>query len=368
MVAALAAAATLIYRPLVLPPLIGAFALPVVARCGLIRGAFERTTLTYAAIAALPAVLYYGYATFVAYNFGWKLTTSSCSNPLGHLEFWGGWGVLVLVVVGAVPLVIAACGVLLLRAGLARSVVVGLGLGYLGFGLLFTMHIHTHEYYSAQLIPMVAIAGSPAAVLLAQRCVAARGRALKVVALAVAGAATGVGIAFELYQAFQRPHNEPPAVAREIGEIVGHSTKVVFLAPYYGVSLRQYLGELTGAYWPRPITYWLYRTKGERLWNSALRSVWRRFLSSLSFLSLPISPNSGAIIRIWLPYLQSRCQPKAQTRDYLIYGTCAPPRLSIRWRLRAAASAGHWQSLYLVALVSLVDPCVDGKRRNWLIV
>ena len=66
MVAALAAAATLIYRPLVLLPLIGAFAVPGVARCGLIRGAFERTTLTYAAIAALPAVLYYGYATFVA--------------------------------------------------------------------------------------------------------------------------------------------------------------------------------------------------------------------------------------------------------------------------------------------------------------
>jgi len=320
--AALVAATTLIYRPLVLLALIGAFAVPVMARRGPIRGALDRATFTYAAIAVLPAVLYYGYATFVAHHFGWKLTSSFRFHLFGHVEYWAGWGVLVLIVVGALPLVLAACGVVLLRAGLPRSVIVGLSLGYLGFGLLFTMHIHTHEYYSAQLIPTVAIAGSPVAMLLAQRFVAARGRALKAVALAVAGGVTCAGIAFELYQAFQRTHNEPPAVAREIGGIVGHSAKVIFLAPYYGLSL-QYLGELTGAYWPRAITYQLYRAKDERELSIGERLAAIPF--EPEFFVITDFPEFEGHHQDLAAYLQSRCHLTAQTPDYLIYESCAPP-------------------------------------------
>lgn len=323
MLAALTAAVTLVYRPLVLPAIVGAFTVPVMARRGVMRGTLDRATLTFATIAVAPAIIYYGYATFIARYFGWKLTSSFRFHLLAHIEYWGGWGQLVLIVVGAVPLVIAVCGTVLMREGLARSMVVGMGLGYFVFGLLFTMHIHTHEYYSAQLIPLVAIAGSPVAVLLAQRFLAAPGRVLKAMALLLATAIAAGAVALESWQALQRPHNEPPAVAREIGQIVGHSQQVVFLSPYYGLSL-QYLGEFTGAYWPRSITYWLYRKEGERELSIAERLAAIPFKPE--FFVVTDFPEFEGHHQDLAAYLENRCRLRARTADYLIYEACMEPR------------------------------------------
>ena len=46
---------------------------------------------------------------------------------------------------------------------------------------------------------------------------------------------------------------EDEKTAQEIGEIVQHSNKVVYIASYYGRPL-EYLGELSGSYWPRKIS------------------------------------------------------------------------------------------------------------------
>lgn len=319
---ALTAALTVTYRPLVMPALLGAFAVPLMQRRGLIRGALDRSTLAYATIAVVPAIFYYGYATLIAGHFKSQVTLSFRPHLLGHLEYWAGWGGAILTVIGAASLVIAACGALLLRTGLARSLVVGAALGYLVFGLLFTMHIHTHEYYSAQLIPMVAIAASPAAVLLAQRFIAARGRALKLTGALIVAAVISGAIALELWQAFGRARNEPPAVAREIGQIVGHSPRVVFLAPYYGRSL-QYLGEFTGAYWPRPITYWLYRSKGERELSVAQRLAAIPFKPE--YFVITDFPEFERHHQDLAAYLESRCHRKVRTSDYLIYEACEEP-------------------------------------------
>jgi hypothetical protein len=56
---------------------------------------------------------------------------------------------------------------------------------------------------------------------------------------------------------------ERKEVAQEIGKTVGHSSKTVFLAPYYGRPL-EYYGELTGVYWPRGIKDWALKRPGER--------------------------------------------------------------------------------------------------------
>ena len=320
--AALAAGLTAAYRPLVLPALLGAFAVPSMQRRGLIRGAFDRSTMIYSTIAVAPALCYYWYATFVAGHFRGQVALSFRPHLLRHLEYWAGWGEAVLIVIGAASLVLGACGVVLLRAGLPRSLIVGAVLGYLVFGLLFTLHIHTHEYYSAQLIPLVAIAVSPAAVALAGRFMGAQGRALKATSLIVVPVVIVGAIALELWQAMGRAHGEPPEVAREVGQIVGHSPHVVFLSPYYGRSL-QYLGEFTGAYWPRPITYWLYRRQGERELSVAER------LASIGFepeyFVITDFPEFEDHHQDLAVYLESRCHLKARTSNYLIYETCEQP-------------------------------------------
>ena len=51
----------------------------------------------------------------------------------------------------------ARLGVMLLRSGPARTLLVGLWGGYVLLGFAFAHHIHTHNYYSLQLIPVVAL-------------------------------------------------------------------------------------------------------------------------------------------------------------------------------------------------------------------
>jgi hypothetical protein len=321
--AAVLAGATLLYRPLVLFALVGAFVLPVMQRRGVWRGMFDRGWLVYATIAVLPATLYYGYLTFVARNFGWKLTSSFRFDLLQHREYWAGWYELAVLAVGTLPIVMAVAGTVLLQRGLARSVVVGLWLGYLVFGLLFTMHIHTHTYYQAQLVPLVAIAAAPVAVLVARACLAAPGRALKVTAAAVVAILLAIPAVREWREGLTYSHEESPQVAREIGELVGHSQRVVFLSPYYGLPL-QYLGEFTGAYWPRPITYWLYRKKGERELGIAERLADLRF--EPEYWVITAFREFERNHRDLAQYLETRCQLKARTPDYIIYEACQPPQ------------------------------------------
>ena len=71
-----------------------------------------------------------------------------------------------------------------------------------------------------------------------------------------------------------------------------------------GLWLREYLGELTGAYWPRPITYWLYRTKGRRWLELSIEERLAAIPFELEFFVVTDFPSSGAIIRIWQRFLR----------------------------------------------------------------
>jgi hypothetical protein len=113
---------------------------------------------------------------------------------------------------------------------------------------------------------------------------------------------------------------ESPTVAAEIGARVNHSDRVVFLSPFYGLPL-QYLGEFTGAYWPRRIEYWLYRRKGERELSVSER------LAALGF-----EPEYFVVTHFreyanhhddLRTFLEQRCEALAVTAAYRIYGRCA---------------------------------------------
>ena len=111
---------------------------------------------------------------------------------------------------------------------------------------------------------------------------------------------------------------ESAEVAQEIGRIVNHSDRVVFLARYYGQPL-QYNGELTGAYWPRPVTYYLVRrdepelTVDQRL--DALGFVPEYFVIT-DFGEYEKHHNDLK------QYLVDQCIAVAGNDRYLIYGNC----------------------------------------------
>jgi hypothetical protein len=317
--AAIVSAATLVYRPLVMPALLAAFMVPAVRRDGW-RALTAGASWAYGTIAALPAFAYYGYASFGAGNFRWKLQTSFLPYLYGHREFWTGWGRLAVSELGAVALVLAFAGLVLLRAGLSRSLIVGLGVGYICFGLAFTYHIHTHGYYHAQLIPAIALAASLPVTLLVHRAVRARERWLRIVPLAGAALVVGIGWTHEVREGLDRADFEPRRLASAIGREVRHSDRVVFVSRYYGLPL-QYRGEFTGAAWQAASSDLPYRKGGRQ------RDVGER-LAALGFdpeyfviTHFPLYRNYHADLR---GYLERHCKAIARRPDHLVFGRCSP--------------------------------------------
>jgi 4-amino-4-deoxy-L-arabinose transferase-like glycosyltransferase len=312
---------TLLYRPLVLFALLGAFIALAIDQAGFSPRLLNRRFFVFICLGLLPVVAYYGYAIFLAGFMHWKIETSFRPDLLLHREFWEGWFELALGGVGATALIAALLGSPLLPRRQARPLVIGLGAGYVAFGLVFTMHIHTHSYYQAQLIPIVALALAPLISLIAQRF---SQLSVKWYGwLAVSGAALVLLVAGvrEVRQALAADRRlERTRIAQQIGDIVHHSSQTVYLARYYGMPL-QYTGELTGAYWPRAISYWLYRSPDERELSVAERLDALGF--SPDYFVITDFAEYGAHHADLKNYLERNCSWLAATDEYLIYAQCA---------------------------------------------
>jgi hypothetical protein len=301
-----------------MPAVVFVYLLPGVPSAGWRRALLNRGTVLFLTIATLPAFAYYGYGTFIARYFQWKLTSSFMFSLYREGEFWREWFLLATSELGLTALVVACFGLAFVRPGLTRSVIVALGVGYLCFGLAFTYHIHTHGYYQAQLIPAVALAASPVVVSLIRRAFEAPGRWLPAAPVVAAVLIAGSWW-IEIRARLNRDRFESATVASEIGVHVQHSDQVVYLSPFYGLPL-QYLAEFTGAYWPRASTYRLYRPAGEQP-----QSIQQR-MDALGFdpeyfviTHFREYENNHGDLRAWL---EDRCVPFAIRAEYHIYARC----------------------------------------------
>jgi 4-amino-4-deoxy-L-arabinose transferase-like glycosyltransferase len=309
---------TILCRPLVLFALLGAIAALAISQGGW-RRLLERRFLVFMVICLSPSILYYGYGFFVVGSLRAPAERHFRPDLLLHRVFWMNWLSLAGKAVGYAAVIGALLGALLQRKGLPRALVIGLGIGYAVFGLVFAMNIHTHDYYQAVLIPIVAISFGPLVTLIASRLVQASDR--HYLWLVVLGASM-LAVSFSFLEVRSRLGSqvfESVQTAKEIGEIVNHSSQVVWIARYYGQPL-QYNGELTGAYWPRTITYYLYRRDEPEL------SIEQR-LDALGF-----SPEYFVITNFdefknyhtdLEEYLAGTCPLVAENAEYLIYGACA---------------------------------------------
>jgi hypothetical protein len=161
-VAAVASSIAIFAKPgICLFQLFGAFVSLAVYRQGVWRSLISSHSLIFAALSTLPTGLYYLYGTVVATFLRGQASGKVDPQLLLNVSFWRGWIVSIWVVVGAIAFVGALFGILLVRKGLPRALMIGLWSGYLLFGLTFTHHIHTHSYYSLQLIPVVALSMGP---------------------------------------------------------------------------------------------------------------------------------------------------------------------------------------------------------------
>jgi 4-amino-4-deoxy-L-arabinose transferase-like glycosyltransferase len=283
-VAAIASSLALFVKPgICLFQIFGALVWPMIQRRGLIDTLSSAHLYLFTVLSVLPMGLYYVYGMIGGFLEG-QVQGKVVPQYLLESYFWRGWLEQIGLMVGIIAFVVGVLGVLLLRPGLPRSLVAGMWGGYFLFGLVFTYHIHTHDYYSLQLVPLVALSLGPVWDMvvgyLGQTNYShyKRGMVLGLIVLAVSLSVVGqrttiLGIAHQGGGAKPFPgkligsvliadYGARASIYQKIGEIVDHSPRTIVSAPDFGYPLLYY-GRLDGEYWPSPgmVAWWRSRDR-----------------------------------------------------------------------------------------------------------
>jgi len=249
-IAALCSASAFLVKPASIFMILGAFGALEIRRRGVRSALTSRASLVFVTTTLLPTLSAYAFGLFT----GRFLLGEAQKTLLPRLWttpfFWRSWLDNIHLTVGLTAFVMALLGLLLLRTGVPRTLMVGLWLGYVTFGLAFNYNFATHDYYQLPLIPLVALTLGPIMALIIDqiRQVHAERRwriaTSMVLVLALALSVRTARARLSAADAWQRVSTE-----QEIGQVVEHSTKTIFLSSDYGVPL-EYHGLLSGAAWP----------------------------------------------------------------------------------------------------------------------
>jgi hypothetical protein len=206
---------------------------------GSVRGKAQALGITI--LASIPAAWYYT-----------TLPLATDYGPFFQLlrqpQFWRDWAMILGRVVSW-PLLIAAVVGTLVARGEVRRLLLALFAGYVAFGIVFTGHIHTHDYYSLPLVPVVALG---VGALIDRLSNVWPGRwSDGLAAVVTLGCLVMGSVAVLDSQRSERKASLEAEVARyqRIGRLVGHSTRVLALDGSYGLPLA-YHGYMLTANWP----------------------------------------------------------------------------------------------------------------------
>lgn len=244
--AAFACAVALVLKPVAIFPLgVGGVARLWSARGlrGLVR---DPRVWAFCAIAGAPAFAWYAWGIFGAGFLRNQAEGSFHPDLLATTKFWGDWGRMLGRSVGTIPIALGLVGVMVAR-GPARVWLVGLWSGHLLYGMCFTHHTATHDYYQLPLFPTVALswaalAGCVLGSVRGSRTLWAAGWATTVVA---------VGVAAVLLSPWRERRSSAIelAIFDAVGAEVEHSTRVVTLAGDLAKPV-QFHGEFAAWNWP----------------------------------------------------------------------------------------------------------------------
>jgi len=217
-----------------------------------VRGRFPFFVVVTSAISAV----YYGYGTYVRHFLTGESEGRIAPHVLLKAWYWRGWWSMISSALpfpqhqralAFVPLAAGLAGIVVARRGIPRAVLVGLAVGYVVFGLVFTLHISTHSYYSLPLIAILSLAIATLAGFLLDRASA-------VMRVVLVGASV-VALAGVAYKDSRVLVNENPrqtiADYRRIGELTDHTTRALVIDPFL-ISPISYWGWMVGRYWYEP--------------------------------------------------------------------------------------------------------------------
>lgn len=310
----------ILVKPLILFAILGAFISLAISKTTSWKRIIDFNLLTFLSICFLPVAFYYLYGIFIARYLAGQAQASFLPQLLLTREYWKDWLLTAVDAVGYAPLIAALVGLPMLRPGLPRALLIGLWIGYIVFCLVFTYHIRFASHYHLQLVIIIALSFGPLVSLVTKHFAQLSNRWYWW--LPLIGALLLVML-FNIRDIRSRLTTartfESKRAAQEIGEIVNHSTQVIYVAPYYGGPL-EYYGELSGVYWPRRIS-----DTDRALGYQNERSIEERLEA------LDISPEYFVITDFQQfnrhhsdlkEYLANNCPLVAKSDQYIIYKAC----------------------------------------------
>jgi hypothetical protein len=222
-----------------------------VGRVGLRKTFLSVDSYLFAFVALLPALLFYFDGFFISRRMqgveGGRFLPQLWFMP----DYWRGWLRLINTSVSFVAVVAALLGIFATLQRLYRSMLVGLWVGYILYGLIFNYNIYTHLYYQLPLVPVVALSVASIGHVLMQhlrQVNTARWSQAVVYGILL----LGVGFSVLLVLRDEEPeidYEAKVAAAAAIGEEINHSVNTVFVAESYGLPLTYY-GDFAGIPWP----------------------------------------------------------------------------------------------------------------------
>ena len=318
--AAVVSALAVLTKPVCIFPILGSFVSIAIWRQGLRKAIVRPSLALFVVVMVLPSFAYYGYGLFVAGYLGASSRMSFIPVLLLRPFFWGRWLEQILTVVGPAAFLGGLIGVQLARRGLPRALLVGLWAGYFVFGLVFNYHIHTHDYYQLPLIPIVALSVGPVCADIVNRL---RPPNREWRWRLVTGGILVIAIACSLVSVYKQVWEKVPGferqlrVAKEIGELVGHSTNTIQLNSRYAKPV-QYYGEFSGTLWPNVGNLKLMRYQGIRLMTPRKRLELVRTAYSPDYFIISDLDALGKLPDL-RDFLLGEFPVTAQTADYLIF-------------------------------------------------
>lgn len=228
--------------------LVGGFAGILLGAKGLKRSLRDPQVWTMAALMVLPVGIYMLYGIMklhMAGQFALRFFPKMWIDP----AFYFRWAFTVNANIGWTAVLLAALSVFLADPKRERPLLIGLWVGYFLFGMTFSYHFFSHDYYQLSFIPVVAISMSLGLKLFFERFYKlSPGLFPRLVLVAV----VLVGIAIPAWYTrdliVKANYQQEPKFWAGIGDKLGHDARVIGLTQDYGYRLA-YWGWQGSAAW-----------------------------------------------------------------------------------------------------------------------
>ena len=232
-------------------PLLGAIALTILSTQGWKQAFKDPQAWVLALLAVLPAAMFMVDSLYISKNSNLsadlRFFPSFWTDPM----FYVHWKNMIANTLGLDAFLLAGLGIILAKPGKDRSLLIGLVLGYIAYGLMFSYHITTHNYYQLPLFVYIPLALAVVGAVLFQKLKEVNA-ASNLVRLAVGGIIF-FAISFEMWnvrvELVKDDYRAEAQFWAELGEKLGHSTPVIGLTQDYGNRLA-YWGWKTTDQWP----------------------------------------------------------------------------------------------------------------------